>query len=71
MSNIKSANGISGIILRSHSDEGGCIFRVYDNNGGFKDYDLLHSDLCVTITDSDAYFYEDDEILDCSTRQHQ
>ena len=35
------------------------MFRVYDDNRNFVDYDLRHSDLTVTITDADAFFYRD------------
>jgi hypothetical protein len=39
---------------------------VYDAEHNFVDYDLHHSDLCVTIDDTDAYFYhqDDQDILD-------
>ena len=53
-----SANGVEGILL--HTGDGRYVFRVYTDNFDFTDYDLLHSDLCVTITDSDATFYSDD-----------
>lgn len=56
--NIKSANGVTGMLLNPYHNEGKWIFRVYDN-GTFKDYDLCHSDLCVTINDDDAFFYKD------------
>ena len=51
---ITPANGVTGHLLRSGSD---VVFRVYDENHQFTDYDLTHSDLCVTITDEDAAFY--------------
>ena len=35
------------------------MFRVYDENQQFTDYDLNHSDLCVTIRDEDSAFYSD------------
>jgi len=35
-------------------------FRVYTDGGEFTDYDILHSDLAVTITDPDAVFYADE-----------
>jgi len=35
-------------------------FRVYTVGGESTDYDILHSDLAVTITDEDAVFYSDD-----------
>lgn len=53
---ITPANGVTGHLLRSGSD---VVFRVYDENHQFTDYDLTHSDLCVTITDEDAAFYSE------------
>ena len=60
----KSANGVRGHLL--NLVDGTIVFRVYDDNHNFVDYDIHHSDLCVTITDSDAYFYrrDDQDILD-------
>jgi hypothetical protein len=49
------ANGVTGHLLRSGYD---VVFRVYDGTT-FIDYDLTHSDLCVTITDEDAAFYSE------------
>jgi hypothetical protein len=54
----KSANGVSGHLLRLGN--GGVVFRVYDQNHNFVDYDLAHSDLTVTIHDADAFFYRDE-----------
>ena len=51
---IKPANGVTGHLLRTGYD---VVFRVYGENHQFTDYDLTHSDLCVTITDEDAAFY--------------
>ena len=48
-----SANGITGILLPIG---GSMVFRIYKENGDFTDYDIYHSDLCVTIADEDAYF---------------
>lgn len=61
----KSANGVRGHLLYIHGD-GKYVFRVYDANHNFVDYDLLHNDLCVTIDDADAYFYRDEysDVLD-------
>ena len=53
-----SANGVEGHLL--YVGDGRYVFRVYTDNFEFTDYDLLHSDLCVTITDQDATFYSDD-----------
>ena len=49
-----SANGMSGVLLPIG---GSMVFRIYKENGDFTDYDIYHSDLCVTIADEDAYFY--------------
>ena len=54
----KSANGVKGHIFSTLS--GKYMFRVYDAEHNFIDDDLQHSDLCVTITDPDAFFYSDD-----------
>lgn len=66
-SNIKitSANGVTGIILVSGQD---VYFRVYDKDFSFIDYNLAHTDLCITINDNDAYFYSDEicDVLDHS-----
>ena len=53
---ITPANGVTGHLLRSGYD---VVFRVYDENHQFTDYDLTHTDLCVTITDPDAAFYSE------------
>jgi tRNA splicing endonuclease len=50
-----SANGVEGHLIYTHG--GKYMFRVYDAEHNFVDYDLQHSDLCVTICDEDAYFY--------------
>lgn len=52
-----SAFGVEGHLI--YTDSGKYIFRVYKENFEFTDYDLLHSDLCLTITDEDATFYSD------------
>ena len=60
---IKSANGVKGVLIRVNGET---MFRVYDADHNFVDYDLHHSDLCVTINDPDAFFYQDEfnDILD-------
>ena len=60
----RSAHGVRGHLL--NLIDGTVVFRVYDAEHNFVDYDLHHSDLCVTIDDADAYFYRRDEqdILD-------
>jgi hypothetical protein len=60
----QSANGISGHLLRLST--GDVVFRVYDQDHNFVDYDLAHHDLSVTIHDADAFFYRDEyhDVLD-------
>ena len=59
-----SADGVEGHLI--YTAMGKYMFRVYTDEGEFTDYDLHHSDLCVTIDDTDAYFYRDNnrDILD-------
>ena len=42
-----SASGISGLLCRSLNNE--YFFRITTPNGQVQDYDLLHSDLAITI----------------------
>ena len=58
MTAIKSANGVTGQLITSF--DGTVYFRVYDEDHNFKDYELAHSDLTVTIDDVDAFFYDDE-----------
>lgn len=53
---IKTANGVSGVLIFTIAGE--VKFRVYDTSS-FTDYDIMHSDLSITIDDDDAYFYVD------------
>ena len=57
MSMTKSADGIKGCLIPGFDGE--LYFRVYDADHNFQDYLIMHSDLTVTITDPDAFFYED------------
>jgi hypothetical protein len=61
----QSANGVEGHLLYSSLLKT-YFFRVYSDDGEFVDYDIAHSDLCVTITDPDACFYRhgDRDVLD-------
>lgn len=54
---ITDANGVTGILLNPYHQDGKWVFRVHSKDGAFTDYDLCHSDLCVTINDNDAFFY--------------
>jgi hypothetical protein len=62
----KSADGVSGHLL--YLADGTYCFRVYDKDHNFVDYDIQHCDLCVTINDKDAFFYDDEfsSVLDHS-----
>jgi hypothetical protein len=56
----KSANGVRGHLL--NLADGTIVFRVYDADHNFVDYDIHHSDLTVVIDD----FYRDEytDVLD-------
>ena len=68
MIKVKQANGITGCLLRVGWVT--WVFRVYNEDKTFTDYDLHHSDLNITIADEDAYFYtsKDKNILDHSPK---
>lgn len=51
------ATGVEGCLIRGIDGE--YYFRVYDADHNFVDYDLAHTDLSITITDQDAYFYRE------------
>jgi hypothetical protein len=53
----KSANGVEGQLI--YTAMGKYMFRVYDKDYNFVDYDLAHSDLGVIIKDVDAFLYQD------------
>jgi hypothetical protein len=54
-----SANGVVGDLIYCHATKE-YVFRVYDANHDFTDYDIVHSDLRVKIIDADAHFYDHD-----------
>ena len=56
---IKSATGVEGQLI--YCADGAYRFRVYRDKFQFTDYELLHSDLSVTITDWDATLYSDEQ----------
>ena len=56
---ITAANGVEGMLIWVHGLDR-MMFRVYNPDHTFKDYDIDHTDLCVIIKDEDAYFYEHD-----------
>ena len=53
---IRSSEGTKGFLLYIMNNV--YVFRVYNKDHSFTDYDLLHSDLEVTINGDDATFYE-------------
>ena len=64
VASVSPANRVRGILIRGI--DGHYWLRVRINQDEFVDYDLRHSDLEVTIHDSDAAFYKigDRHILD-------
>lgn len=56
---IEPAEGIEGQLI--YTGAGHYVFRVYDANYDYIDYDMYHADLSITITDKDAALYRDDE----------
>jgi hypothetical protein len=55
MNNTVKAKGMRGTIIKDM--HGQYMFRVYDQDHNFVDYDLQHSDLAVIIDDDDACLY--------------
>ena len=53
---ITSADGVEGFLIWVAGDK--YVFRVYSEDKTFKDYDIRHSDMCVTVRDADATLYE-------------
>ena len=54
---MRSADKTTGYLIRVGD---GLMFRVYNEDQTFTDYDIYHYDMCVTINDPDAYFYKDE-----------
>ena len=54
MRTTKPAKGTKGYITRVGDTH---MFRVYDKNHNFIDYDILHHDLEIEILDTDATLY--------------
>ncbi len=60
----QNANNQVGVILRSHNG-GPYIFHVYGEKGSFKDYDILHDDVKVQISDNSAELLESLDGQEC------
>lgn len=58
---MKSAQNTTGFLIRVGDT---IMFRVYYPDHSFRDYDILHYDLEVTIVTSDAVFDDLNETLD-------
>jgi hypothetical protein len=56
---IKPANGQTGYLIWCGGDR--YVFRVYDQEHNFVDYDIKHSDMRIQIQDEDAHFYAEGE----------
>lgn len=54
MKKVKPAYGTKGFIIRVGDSH---MFRVYDENHEFVDYDITHHDLQVQIIEEDSCFY--------------
>jgi hypothetical protein len=54
--NCYPAQGARGVLVRTVTDD--VVLPIYNEIGDFVDFDLAHSDLSVTVTDPDAYFYQ-------------
>ena len=57
---MRTAQGTSGFLIRVFDT---VVFREYFGDGSFRDYDILHHDLAVTITDCDAVFNDEQETI--------
>jgi|APSaa5957512576_1039674.scaffolds.fasta_scaffold01691_2 hypothetical protein len=60
--NERSADGVNGILIFSMFDNKP-LFRIYDKKyeDGFKDFEIFHDDVSITINDPLASFYDIDE----------
>lgn len=65
----KAAIGTKGFIMRS-TNPGEHFFRVYDNDGGFIDYDIMHYDMEVQILEDSAVLVKtsDSNYIDYSAK---
>lgn len=57
--NCHPARGAQGILIRTVTDD--IVLRIYNSDGDFVDFDIAHSDLSITITDEDAFFYQHED----------
>lgn len=53
----RTANGEVGDLIYCHASNK-FVFRVYDAQYNFTDYDIKHCDMRIKIIDADAHFYE-------------
>ena len=57
---VKYADGHRGQLMYVHGANK-YVFRVYQPDHTFTDYDIYHCDLTITIDDADAFFYEHED----------
>jgi hypothetical protein len=55
--NCYTAEGAQGVLLSTV--DGRLVFRIYAKDHTFVDFDVRHTDLSVSIIDTDAYFYQE------------
>lgn len=55
-----TATGTTGFLIRTQNT---FMFRVYTTEHNFTDYEILHYDLEVTITDTDCVFDQQNQTL--------
>ena len=65
---IKPAEGVEGVLIRTKGNT--FMFRVYDENHEFIDYEIMHSDLVVKIVDKDSALYSGEHGLLSDTLDH-
>jgi hypothetical protein len=56
---VESADGREGYLIWCGGDR--YVFRIYDDNHDFVDYDIHHTDMRIRIMDPDAFFYTDEK----------
>ena len=61
LATLRPAQNTTGFLIRVFDQ---LMFRVYNPDRTFCDYDILHHDLEITITDSDAVFCDLTNTLD-------
>ena len=58
----RSADGEVGYLIWCGGDR--YVFRTYDADHNFKDYDIRHCDMRIKIIDTDAFLYDNNGFLE-------